>query len=498
MMKRFALLLTIVLFPVSCIREEYLACPDSGERIAFVLKPASDTKAVPVERLDSFNVLATVSGSGAGKKGFYSAFSNSGGIFRSSAALFWPSTDPGYRFYASNVEISAGSSARGPFVYAGGCSDDIVCAYIANPGYRTLNQLEFKPILARVEYVNPNDFAGFDDVDISLRYADTGNYYFRDSSWSDLIYRTCRLSLKDNNDLWIIPGSYMLTVSFRDAAGLPRVLSAQQDFVAGRVNNINCLLGSASEVVVDEDVEYEAPTFTLSSVPDVSASGGVSAAPAVSGISQRYRVVRRYADGSIKGDSDADWMKVESVNPLVQYSHSPVSGFSSIHLGYSCPDLGTALTVRRQLGSVYVKVTANGVFRVCETPVFQQANSMVIKSVSLIPEGSWDSCSSAGAVVKARGYALREYTSNATENACITTDAVLDWNGNPSWIMRRQTGDGGYQILQNGSTAPRKATCTWSFSGFTSPALTLLQNGIAITPGGDGDDSGTGGHDIHY
>lgn len=497
-MKRFALLPVLMLSLISCIREEYLARPDTGDRISFVLKPSSDTKAVSVERLDSFNVLATISGDGVETKGFYSAFSNSDGIFQSSADIVWPSPDPGYRFYASNQNISVGTSAKGPCVSADGCQTDVVCAYIASPEYRMMNSLEFKHILARVENVRADDFAIFEDVGISLRYAYSGNYFFRDSSWSALRYKTQDLSLSGNNDLWIIPGPCTVSVSFKDASGLSRTLSAQQDFTAGRINNINCRLGSVSEVVVDEIAEYEAPTFAVSSVPDVSAAGGISVAPAVKDITQRYRIVRRYADGHTQGNTDEDWMDVESLNPLVQYSHSSGSGFSTTHLGYSCPDLGTSVTVRRQVGSIYVKVTANGVFTLCETPVFQQANSMVVKSVSLLPEGSWDSCGSSGAFVKAGAYALRGYSSGASENVCITSDAVLDWKDNPAWILRRQTGDGGYQILQNTSTAPRKAVCTWSYSGFTSPALTLFQNGTAVTPGGDGDDSGSGGHVIHY
>ena len=508
-MKRFVLLPVLILSLVSCTREECLVAPGTGESISFVLKSSSDTRAVPVERLDAFNVLATVSEGGGETKRFYSPFSNSGGIFRSSQGIYWPSSDPGYHFYASNQTIYVGNAAKGPYVSAGGCQTDVVCAYIANPGYRTVNALEFNHILARVENVSTADFAGFEDVGISLRYAYSGNYFFRDGSWTALRYKTQNLSLSGNNDLWIIPGTYTLTVSFKDASGISRTLYAQQDFSAGRINNINCRLGSSADVVTSEDVEYEPPVFTLSEVPDVSAAGGVSEAPAVSGISQRYRVVRRYADGHIRGDTDADWMDVPALDPVIRFSHSAASGFSTTHLGYSCPGLGTAVTERRRVGSIFVKVTANGVFRICEAPVFQQANSRTVRSVTLEPYrpdtswapvsgGSWNSCSSAGDFVIAKGLAFCEYTSGASEYVCITTDAVLEWDGSPSWIVRRQSPERGCRILENTSTAPRSAFCSWAYSGYRSPAVTLFQNGSNILPGGGGDNPGTGGHEIHY
>ena len=263
-MKRYLFLALTLSLLASCnkmespvnTQEPQLPPEEVVDEISFAVM--QETKAPqPITSLSSFYVTATTtSGSSETVKFGNVQFSDNGsGVFV--GGKMWPASNPSYHFYASNVEIGSGqtiaiNSSIDEF------NKDVVCAYLSSPTYKQTNQLQFNHILARVGTVTLTDMDSYSSVSLTLKYRHKGTYNIKSGTWSNTGSDQTRTLTLANNNLWIIPGTYSLTLDFKDASGTSKTLTVSQTFLAGKINNITASCKSASVIV-----GYDNPTVTL-------------------------------------------------------------------------------------------------------------------------------------------------------------------------------------------------------------------------------------------
>lgn len=348
---------------------------ESLKAIEFSIRDTSATKGpTPITSLSEFNVSATTGSAGSETSKLSNVvFENKSGVFRSDAT--WPSSDPGYHFYASNVAMT--HMASGQTVKISTIDKDVVCAYLASPAYKVKNDLTFNHILARVGTVSFTNLDICSNVRLSMKYSGSGTYNLRTGAWSSVGSQSTKELTTSDNDFWIIPGTYDATLTYNDANGNPQSKTLSKEFKAGMVNNISAKLDGS--VVVKTEDEYEAPTFTLGTISDVPAGGGDSGTPSVTSIGQRKRVKKTLADGTEKYD---DWTAVSSPNYTIQYGKT-LASLSDNCPSYHGDNLGTTAKALTKLGSIYVRVTANGKSADQSIDVYQAENYIKNNTVSL-------------------------------------------------------------------------------------------------------------------
>lgn len=341
---------------------------ESLKAIEFSIRDTAVTKGpTPITSLSEFNVSATT-GSTGGEASKLSnvVFKEKSGVFKSDA--LWPSSDPGYHFYASNVAMT--HNASGQSVTISSIDKDVVCAYLASPIYKVKNDLTFNHILARVGTVT---FANLDlcsNVKLSMKYSGSGTYNLRTGAWSSVGSQSTKELTTADNDFWIIPGTYDATLTYNDANGNPQSKTLSQNFLAGKVNNISAKIDGS--VVVKTEDEYEAPSFTLGTISDVPASGGDSGIPSVTAVGQRKRVKKTLADGTVK--YDPDWTAVSSPDYTIQYGED-LSRLKDDCPSYHGNNLSTTAKERTKLGDVYVRVRIGDKTTDKNLTVYQAANA---------------------------------------------------------------------------------------------------------------------------
>lgn len=427
-MKRFFILAAFLTALAGCQSVESNVTDPSAEAhgrenfkaIEFTIRDTSATKApTPITSLSEFNVSATSGSAGSEASKFSNVvFENKNSVFRSDAV--WPSSDPGYHFYASNVTMTHTSS--GQTVTISSIDKDVVCAYLASPSYKVKNNLVFNHILARVGTVSFTNLSLCSNVKLSMKYSGSGTYNIGTVSWSGVGGQSTKeLSTADNN-FWIIPGTYDATLTYTDANGNPQSKTLSKEFKAGMVNNISAKLDGS--VVVKTEDEYEVPTFTLGTISDVPAGGGDSGtpSPSVTAVGQRKRVKKTLADGSVK--YDPDWTAVSSPNYTIQYGKTLAS------LSDNCPsyhgnNLGTTAKARTKLGDIYVRVKIGDKTTDKTLEVYQQANeetlgTLAVKSFSYSPKVG----AAGGTASPTVTYEL-PYSWTSGSNGKYTTDATL-------------------------------------------------------------------------
>ena len=231
---------------VACSKEDNPDWPEScaGNEISFIMggdfAAAVGTRgATPVTtaNITSIHVSATT-GSSSETAVFTSAlFEKDGSTWKGSK--YWPATDPGYHFYAANIEIAHTSS--GATVSPSDASTDIVVAYLANPTFQQQNALEMGHIFAQVGTVGMKAPEGYavTDMKVSIIPRIGGTYNLKSGQWTargeeqDVTYilgnasAGVTVSTEANNetytgpdnDLWLLPGEYVLTATYTISKG---------------------------------------------------------------------------------------------------------------------------------------------------------------------------------------------------------------------------------------------------------------------------------------
>lgn len=280
------------------------------------------TRAAPVTALPSFYVSATTGAAGSETSKWTSTqFNSDEGEPPTYSAVspgkWWPDVDESYHFYASNNALSF---ASGGTTISATTATDVVCAYMPTPTYKGNNTLQFKHIFARVGDVTVSAATGYtiSQVSISITPKTGGTYNLRtgaghtdDTGWSSLTTGSATSIANatpgtKENDLWLVPGDYNLTASWRAVREdyqhdyTDVVTSAVLSLEKGKVSAIDITLGGnaremqfsisieawgAADLEADFPVEASLPSF-----------GGLNIAPA-----------NLYYDGSNFIIKDADW-----------------------------------------------------------------------------------------------------------------------------------------------------------------------------------------------
>lgn len=232
-----SLLLGTSLCVVSCGKADLQPLQPEGRTIAFSVDRANlefDTKATVVDNTSlqsgGFNVSATTGSAGSEANVWNNvSFTRNGGYF--SGGKFWPATNPNYHFYASNAAITF--NANGCTVAATNATD-VVCAYNASPYFNTTNLLTFNHIFARIGNVTVSAQDGYTVTGISVNiYPKTGGIYnirtgnnqTDGTGWSSVSTASTPTNIASatpntqGNDLYLVPGTYSLSVSWTASKG---------------------------------------------------------------------------------------------------------------------------------------------------------------------------------------------------------------------------------------------------------------------------------------
>ena len=185
----------------------------------------------------------------------------SGGTF--SGGKYWTRTEPsgGYHFYASNIGNSFSSNNC---TVSASTDTDVVCAYIASAAFKGSNTLTFNHIFARIGTVSVTAASTYTVSGVTVKITPktsgtynirTGNGYSDGTGWVSAYNGSeTTLSLSSNNALYLIPGTYYLTVTYTLTKGdwtHEYTKTATVSLQAGVTNNISMTTptGSAVEII---------------------------------------------------------------------------------------------------------------------------------------------------------------------------------------------------------------------------------------------------------
>ena len=270
-MKKTILILAGALATLACNKELPLAkAPAAGEGLRPLefrllggeFSPMIGTRATEVtsSTLGTLYVSATTGSSSETAVFTSAAFSKSGSVF--SGGKYWPSTNPNYHFYASNVPLT--HTASGATVSPANVNTDIVVDYIATPDFGETNDLVLGHIFARFTDVTLKAPAGYtaSAIKLSLLPKTSGTYNLKSGSWTSkgaagaaqYLAGTASAGLSitteggsvtvNSNDLWLVPDSYTLTLSYtlsKDAWSKSYTKTASVSVLQGKKNKITLL-----------------------------------------------------------------------------------------------------------------------------------------------------------------------------------------------------------------------------------------------------------------
>ncbi|MCR5070492.1 MAG: fimbrillin family protein [Bacteroidales bacterium] len=237
-------LLSLFLLALSCIKDEGFEHED-GEILFGVRNLMTvETKASEVTSStlgnDGFYVSAVTEVSGVQSSAFESThFQKESGSSSFFGDRYWPASDLGYKFYASNQELTFASGLTSVTVVDEdgvlGSDTDVVCAYLSNPSYKQANVINFQHILARVSTVVVQAETGSDvsDITITIKNLKTGGTFtLYPPAWSNTspadgshtIYAYAGSIVSDNTHsggniaLWLLPGNYTFHATWKAKA----------------------------------------------------------------------------------------------------------------------------------------------------------------------------------------------------------------------------------------------------------------------------------------
>lgn len=295
----------------------------------------------------------------------------------------WPSTDHKFSFIASNKKVvKQGNSFR---VDISSIDLDVICGYISESSYKEVNKFTFSHILCRVSTVDLKALRdlGCTDIKAIINCSVSGSYDILDGKFVSRGTTKDVVLTESDNDLWIIPGSYDLTVSFNDSYGNPHSSTKILAFDAGCVCAIRC--DADKPFVVNRYFKYSTPTFVASFPYLVPASGAdiggeTEYLPQVVSVAQKYKEVVVYSDGTEVEDTEERNVDFSKSSYSLAYSTENIeSSFSS-----QCPLIKVASLERTEKPKsildecFYVKLTANGVSSVEKADIWQQENVKTI------------------------------------------------------------------------------------------------------------------------
>lgn len=269
---------TAAILATGCNMQSYDIPTKSGEPIRFTtsgLKASVETKASEVTSstlaTSGFYVSATTGTALQDETNAFSdvLFTKSGDFW--TGGKLWAAEDPGYHFFASNVEMSDAQTI------SASNATDVVVAYLPDPVFREENTLAFKHIFARLHNVTIEVPSGYtvSDVDVRLTPYTSGTFDIRSgygetdgTGWSSLTAgESVSIAAADGslkaNDIYLVPGKYTLSASWtvhKDAYSYTyNNIEYEVGLVGGKENNVTMTLygHEAGELAVSFLVSVE-------------------------------------------------------------------------------------------------------------------------------------------------------------------------------------------------------------------------------------------------
>lgn len=197
---------------------------------------------VTQDNLSTFYVTTT-RGSGNEAVAFNTAFSKGAGDVYGNSSFYWPATNPGYHFYASNVQMQTGADTYMRVQCDG--TKDVVYAALENPTFATKNTLSFNHAYARLKNINVVPPTGFTATvsAVSLSVPTTGTVDVTSGEWVSTGTASAYAGLVGSNDAWVVPGTYHMAVTYSITDGNVTKTNITRDgdvtLVKGKKNNIN-------------------------------------------------------------------------------------------------------------------------------------------------------------------------------------------------------------------------------------------------------------------
>lgn len=232
---------------------------------AFEADVMTKVDAETASTLSSFNVIAATGTAGSSDASVWNAaFTKSGSLYK--GGKYWPSSNPSYHFYASNMALTA--AATGATVAAAN-TKDVVCAYLpaTEVGYKSPNSLSFEHVFARIGDVTVSAATGYtlSNVSITLVPKTGGTYNLftgagktDGTGWSATANGSATAIANatagtKSNDLYLVPGQYELTATWTATNGnYTQTFSNKKktvSIVGGKVNKISTTLGGQAEEI---------------------------------------------------------------------------------------------------------------------------------------------------------------------------------------------------------------------------------------------------------
>lgn len=227
------------------------------------------TKATEVTSLTSFNVVCEDASSTAKQKWSLTA-TKSGNNYVTNK--YWPATDSKYSFYASNLPLTYASS--GTTVSPSSNTTDAIVAYKAYSAsdFGKSITLNFDHIYCRLGTVKATAKSGYtiSNVSCSLSAPVGGTYNLKTKSWttkgaaSSQSFATFSNSSNVStsvNDLYLVPGTYALTLNYTLTKGdFTKAYSSTANvaLTQGKINNINASISADDATAVQMTVSIAA------------------------------------------------------------------------------------------------------------------------------------------------------------------------------------------------------------------------------------------------
>lgn len=177
----------------------------------------------------------------------------------SSSGVYWPATQQAIHFYASNLN----PNCSGSNVTVNASTDtDVLCAYLETPTWKTVNNLTFNHILARLGRCTITAPSGYEgsNLSITVKPKVSGTYNLRTSAWSNLTESSSAVTVTNTfsgggsvNDIYLVPDSYTINASYTLTKGTYSETfskTATVTLAAGRINQISATLpqGNATDL----------------------------------------------------------------------------------------------------------------------------------------------------------------------------------------------------------------------------------------------------------
>ena len=291
-----ALSILLALLACSCEKSLSIGEPSSDDIVfrsavpAATLASAKSTKASVVTANDlidnGFRVSATC-GPEEAEVWTDVPFVREGDVFK--GGKWWPAVSASYHFYAANVPLRY---QEGRTTVAASAEEDVVCAYLPSPVYKSTNTLSFQHIFASIGTVTVvalDDYA-ISDVSVRLTPRLSGIYDLAEGAgrvdgtgWSSTVSGdpvTVATSIgAHENDLWLVPGAYSLDLEWTATKGdyAERFIgrSVEVAIAAGEVSQLRIGLRGSGATDIAFDISVASRGLRTIDIDDVLAHTGV-------------------------------------------------------------------------------------------------------------------------------------------------------------------------------------------------------------------------------